>query len=143
MTPFDKEDILRYSKDDYSIPFYAWPYIRRFHFYKRDDYKGNKDPWWWKPACLNWTVRFCHSVIDYVHYDIWRDWLGDRMNWMPECSPSFPQFFGRILHNITLFLTPWYHLRRSFICAWINYNGSKLLDDGLSYGYVRTRKSEV
>ena len=87
----------------------------------------------------NWTVRCWHSVLDYVCLDIWRDWLGRSFHWRKDVSPSFVESFRRLWNNIMKILTPWYRLRRRFIAAWFCFNGSKLLDDGLDFGYIRTR----
>ena len=139
MTPFDKSDILYQDANTFMNPSYCWPHLCHFHFYKKEDYEGSQPPWWWKFKVTNWTVRCWHSIYDYVHLDIWRDWLGRSFHWRKNCSPSFVEAFSRLYTNVMQVLTPWYGLRRRFIAAWYNYNGSKLLDDGLDFGYVRTR----
>lgn len=85
-----KEDFLRYGVDYESI---WWPYLRQFHFYTRDDYTGEKEPFWWKFRTTNWLVRCWHSVYDYVRLDICKDWLFDCSpygNWSRSITPSFP-----------------------------------------------------
>lgn len=137
-TLFDASTILRFSPNTYERPW--WPKPDCFYFYKKSDYEGDKDPWWWKNEALNKIVRFYHSVIDYIRIDIFKNWLFRRFNWYDRnCSPSFAEAFYRLYHNMMVFFTPWYKLRRRFIIAWYNENGSKLLDDGFDFGYIRTR----
>ena len=69
--------------------------------------------------------------------------LFDRTCWSREFySPSYPNFIRACLRNVYEFLTPWYGIRRAFLCAFENWNGCKVLDGGPSWTYIRNRFTE-
>ena len=75
---------------------------------------------------LNWKPHFENVLVAWPSY--WRDkecgetviqaferWLFDYWHWKLGCSPSFVEFFNRIVENIKTILlwtlSPWFHNR--------------------------------
>ena len=48
----------------------------------------------------------------------------------------------RLWSNAQIFYTPWYKTRRKFLSGFVNLNGSKLLNCGPDFAYVRNRQEE-
>ena len=71
-----------------------------------------------------------------------REWFNP-LSWDVNVFPSFGNFFVRWLRNIRVFLSPWYSWRRALIVTFANRNGTKLLADGPSFAYVRTRNGTL
>lgn len=65
--------------------------------------------------------------------------LFSRLYWMKNIIPGYPHALNELFKKIKYAVTPFYRIRYKFIQAFSDSNDGKLLDNGLDFGYVRSR----
>ena len=128
-------------RDSYESLWWPRPYYE-FEWFSEKDYILENMPMWLITHPLAFRIYRAADSVSYYLHEFFVGFLFSRRVWDPSISPSFATCYHRIKKNLNTFLTPWYTMRRKFMCAFANKNDCKLLDDDYNNVYVRNRKRD-